>query len=179
MALLVLLSNVPGRVRFENSSLIGQMQLCRHLQKKIMEMGGVIDVSVNHRTGRILARFDESRIRLDPLIEQIEEVLNATAVFKLSCSLCCGDTSRCYKHCILKTINYNYNINKQKYGSDKNGRLDKVDKFNMNHNDVTDKIPLYIVRNFLIDMVSHMIIPKTFHALLPIIVHNLKKRPAL
>ena len=56
------LSILPGRVRFETETLIGNERGCRYLEEQLMSLSGVMEVSVNHRTGRILVVFDENRI---------------------------------------------------------------------------------------------------------------------
>ncbi|MBZ0157821.1 MAG: heavy-metal-associated domain-containing protein [Alphaproteobacteria bacterium] len=56
------LSVLPGRIRLEDRSLIGKEYGCALLQRSVSEIDGVLDVSVNYRTGRILIRFDENRI---------------------------------------------------------------------------------------------------------------------
>lgn len=74
------LSVVPGRIRFESSRLVGQPQACSALEGRIAGLAGVREVSVNHRTGRILVRFDEGRsdrLSLTRSIAVLEESLAA------------------------------------------------------------------------------------------------------
>ncbi len=52
-------SVLPGRVRFEIPTIKGQLNSCTYLQDKLMNTQGVFHVSTNHRTGRLLIKFDE------------------------------------------------------------------------------------------------------------------------
>ncbi|MCC6345790.1 MAG: hypothetical protein IT388_01230 [Nitrospirales bacterium] len=70
------LSVLPGRIRFEDRSLIGKEYGCALFQRSVSEINGVLDVSVNYRTGRILVLFDENRIdkrSLSSLIGALKE----------------------------------------------------------------------------------------------------------
>lgn len=70
------LSILPGRIRFENPSLTGHVNYCHNLQKQIADLDGVIEASVNHRTGRILVRFDETFLNHDSLMLYFNHILN-------------------------------------------------------------------------------------------------------
>lgn len=70
------LSIVPGRVRFESPRLRGQAGACSALEGRIAGLEGVLAASVNHRTGRVLVRFDEGcidRLSLMDSITALEE----------------------------------------------------------------------------------------------------------
>ena len=69
------LSVLPGRVRFESQLIIGKVMDCRYLNEGISSISGVLDSSVNHRTGRILIRFNESIIDKEALIQRIKEIM--------------------------------------------------------------------------------------------------------
>ena len=56
------LSILPGRIRFETKSLVGDIQACRRVETSLIGVDGVVEASANHRTGRITIRFDESRV---------------------------------------------------------------------------------------------------------------------
>lgn len=70
------LSILPGRIRFENPSLTGHVNYCHNLQKQIADLDGVIEASVNHRTGRILVRFNENHLNHDSLMLCFIHILN-------------------------------------------------------------------------------------------------------
>lgn len=184
MALSAPLSVVPGRIRFEDPSLLGQVQVCRHLQKRIIKMEGVIDASVNHRTGRILVKFDESRIGKDDFKGIIEEILNDTIVYNTAsvvgsnCFMCYGSNCRSYTKCDYKISN-GFKINTYDLHLGINGMRKDFDRGSMKDNVANGKISLHIVRHLLIDVVSHMILPKPFHVLLPIMIYALKRKSVL
>lgn len=65
-------SILPGRVRFESKHLTGSPHVCNHIEEYIKECAkGVLDVTVNHRTGRILVEFDENQIDKQTLVPHI------------------------------------------------------------------------------------------------------------
>lgn len=70
------LSVLPGRIRAENPSLTGKINYCHNLQKQIAGLDGVIEASVNHRTGRILVRFDETCLNHDSILLYFNHILN-------------------------------------------------------------------------------------------------------
>lgn len=74
------LSIVPGRVRYEISSLVGKKHLCGAFEETITAIPGVLAVSASHRTGRLLVKYDESMLsridlagRLTTLLAQLKE----------------------------------------------------------------------------------------------------------
>ncbi|TLD42906.1 MAG: hypothetical protein JETT_0806 [Candidatus Jettenia ecosi] len=70
------LSILPGRIRYENTYLMGKMYACRYLQECIINyLKGSVEVIVNHRTGRILVRFDEKQIDRQTLIQYINRTI--------------------------------------------------------------------------------------------------------
>lgn len=70
------LSVLPGRVRIEIPSLVGQVYHCQYLQKGIFKISGVDEVLINPRTGRILINFDENSINAFSLTRNIKQLLN-------------------------------------------------------------------------------------------------------
>jgi hypothetical protein len=54
------LSILPGRVRFESPDIIGKFKASEYLEREFGRLNGVLEASVNHRTGRMLIRFDEN-----------------------------------------------------------------------------------------------------------------------
>ena len=72
------LSVLPGRVRFESQLIIGKVMDCRYLNEGISSISGVLDSSVNHRTGRILVRFNENLVDKETLIQRIKEIMEST-----------------------------------------------------------------------------------------------------
>ncbi|MBI1921750.1 MAG: hypothetical protein HYS23_11805 [Geobacter sp.] len=71
------ISYIPGRVRLENDELINQPRRCQLVAQRLNALGGVTDVEVNQRTGRILIHFDESMIERDLLLAKVTEFANA------------------------------------------------------------------------------------------------------
>jgi copper chaperone CopZ len=70
------LSILPGRIRFENTCLVGKPHTCKYLQKKIVNYTkGVTEVTINHRTGRILIKFDEKQINRQTLSKHINCIM--------------------------------------------------------------------------------------------------------
>ena len=68
----VSISNIPGRLRLENSYLIGRKEDCERLEEAITSMEGVQTAKVNSRTGRILICYHYS-----PSLEKdLYELLN-------------------------------------------------------------------------------------------------------
>lgn len=70
------LSILPGRIRFETKSLIGDIQACRRVETSLIGADGVVEASANPRTGRITVRFDESRMDGNSLDGQIKNALS-------------------------------------------------------------------------------------------------------
>ena len=71
------LSVLPGRVRFESSDITGRVVVCRHLQNSLRGMDGLLGVSVNSRTGRILVEFNEDIIDRHAIRMQIDEIIKS------------------------------------------------------------------------------------------------------
>jgi len=70
------LSILPGRIRFESRYLVGKPHLCRYLQERIISyLKGLTEVTVNHRTGRILVGFDENQIDRQTLTQHINQII--------------------------------------------------------------------------------------------------------
>ncbi len=70
------LSILPGRVRFESQYLVGKPHICRYLQERIMDyLKGLTEVTVNHKTGRILVRFDEHQIDRHTITQHINHIM--------------------------------------------------------------------------------------------------------
>ncbi|MBW7898103.1 hypothetical protein B188_07450 [Candidatus Brocadiaceae bacterium B188] len=74
------LSILPGRIRFESQYLMGKSHICRYLKESIVEyLGGLTEVTANHKTGRILVLFDERCIDRQTLTQYISRVLKECA----------------------------------------------------------------------------------------------------
>ena len=70
------LSILPGRIRFESQYLVGKLHICRYLQERILSyLKGLTEVTVNHRTGRILVGFDENQIDRQSLTQHINQII--------------------------------------------------------------------------------------------------------
>lgn len=69
------LSVLPGRVRFESRSLVGSLEKCLHLEERICALAGITEASANHRTGRVLVRFDERLVSRGALERQVNQAL--------------------------------------------------------------------------------------------------------
>ena len=70
------LSILPGRIRFESQYLVGKPHLCWYLQERIISyLKGLTELTVNHRTGRILVGFDENQIDRQTLTQHINQII--------------------------------------------------------------------------------------------------------
>ena len=70
------LSILPGRIRFESKYLVGKLHICRYLEERIMSyLKGLAEITVNHKTGRILVKFDESQIDRQTLTQHINHIM--------------------------------------------------------------------------------------------------------
>jgi len=69
------LSVLPGRIRFESPDIIGKFKASEYLAKEIEKLDGVLEASVNHRTGRILVKFNESLADRITVTKNIKEIL--------------------------------------------------------------------------------------------------------
>jgi len=69
------LSVLPGRIRFESPDIIGKFKASEYLAKEIEKLDGVLEVLVNHRTGRILVKFNESLADRITMTKDIKEIL--------------------------------------------------------------------------------------------------------
>jgi len=69
------LSILPGRIRFESPLLVGREKCCRLLEHRASAVEGVVDISANHRTGRIRILFDERTLSYEALAARIKEEL--------------------------------------------------------------------------------------------------------
>ncbi len=76
------LSILPGRIRFESRSLIGKHEQCLQLEQLLRSWSEVQDVLANHRTGRVLVRFDEEAISREDLTKEISELLATGKCFR-------------------------------------------------------------------------------------------------
>lgn len=74
------LSVLPGRVRFEVSTLIGCKEECLLLEEKISSTGGVTEISASHRTGRVLVRFDENLVTRSDIEGHVRRALQTVAI---------------------------------------------------------------------------------------------------
>jgi copper chaperone CopZ len=69
-------SKLPGRLRLEIKELINKRCHCRVTELKILEIKGVMEAEANHRTGRLLAVFDEAVVDSHELVSKIREILD-------------------------------------------------------------------------------------------------------
>lgn len=70
------LSMLPGRIRLEDRSLVGNVRDCRGLEASVRCMEGVFEASVNPRTGRITVKYDETRTDGKTLMEEMLNNVN-------------------------------------------------------------------------------------------------------
>ncbi len=77
------LSILPGRVRFETRSVIGYLDRAISIKEQIQAVKGVSEVSVSHRTGRILVVFDDNAFTRKEIEQRIEAAVQ-TAVGNFS-----------------------------------------------------------------------------------------------
>lgn len=78
------LSVLPGRIRYECASLLGRKELSHSLQRELASIVGVTMVLANHRTGRILIRFDEEAVSQEVIAAGIKDVLSSRSAGKAS-----------------------------------------------------------------------------------------------
>ncbi|MBT9171557.1 MAG: hypothetical protein DDT18_01940 [Actinobacteria bacterium] len=69
------LSVLPGRIRFESPDIIGKFKASEYLEREILEFDGVLEASVNHRTGRILVKFNENLADRITMTKGIKEII--------------------------------------------------------------------------------------------------------
>lgn len=70
------LSMLPGRIRLEDRSLVGNVRDCRSLEASVRCMEGVLEASVNPRTGRITVKYDETRTDGKTLMKEMLNNVN-------------------------------------------------------------------------------------------------------
>ena len=73
------LSVLPGRVRFESSSLIGCKERSLLLEDAVSSLNGVTEASASHRTGRVLVLFDEKLVNRGEIEAHLGQALQAVA----------------------------------------------------------------------------------------------------
>ena len=69
------LSYLPGRVRFDCRFLVGKVFRCQLLESHLAGWPEVIQVTANHRTGRMLIHFDENVIQREELTLKLNAFL--------------------------------------------------------------------------------------------------------
>ncbi len=69
------LSILPGRVRLENPDIIWNFTASEYLEREFGRLNGVIEASVNHRTGRILIIFNENLSAVPTIIKGVKEII--------------------------------------------------------------------------------------------------------
>jgi len=69
------LSVLPGRIRLESPDIIGKCKASEYLAEEIERLNGVVEASVNYRTGSILIRFNEDLTNRMTLTQNIKEIL--------------------------------------------------------------------------------------------------------
>ena len=73
------LSVLPGRMRFEANSLIGNKEGCLLIEDSFLSVAGVSEASASHRTGRVLVRFDEQLLSRHEIEEHLDSALQTAA----------------------------------------------------------------------------------------------------
>lgn len=71
------LSVLPGRLRLECEAIRGQRGMCSALERGIGALAGVLEVTANFRTGRLLVHFDEGVIARTELSGRIDGLLRS------------------------------------------------------------------------------------------------------
>lgn len=71
------LSVLPGRLRFEAKCLISNGAGCDELEKSLLSLRGVTEISSSHRTGRVLIKFDENVVSRAAVEELLSEALRS------------------------------------------------------------------------------------------------------
>jgi copper chaperone CopZ len=69
------LSVLPGRIRFESPDIEGNFKASEYLEREIQKLGGVLEASVNYRTGRILVKFNENLTDRRIITEGIKKII--------------------------------------------------------------------------------------------------------
>lgn len=81
------LSVLPGRVRFESPDIIGKFKASEYLEREIWKLGGVLEASANHRTGRILIRFNENLADSITITKGVKEIIKNMSEEQLKAGL--------------------------------------------------------------------------------------------
>jgi len=76
---MAVLSTVPGRLRVEAMSLIGNKAASLFVEAMLLSRQGVQAASGSHRTGRVLVLFDEGAVSRSEVEGQLAQVLQAAA----------------------------------------------------------------------------------------------------
>lgn len=76
------LSVLPGRIRFEASCLIANGGGCDLLERNILALQGVSEITSSPRTGRVLVRFDEGIVSRSEIEARLEQALRAVRELK-------------------------------------------------------------------------------------------------
>lgn len=176
MAPLALLSTVPGRVRLESPSLIGKIPACRQLQGQIAGIEGVIEASVNHRTGRILVQFHETGMGKHALIGQVERLLGSAAQAKPGCATCYGPRCKFYASCLPLIPIQGDRVGSHDPYANGRGVQNGRGRLPMAGHPLNGKTPAYMIGHVLVDLVSHLFLPKSFRIFLPIVVYALERQ---
>lgn len=71
------LSVLPGRLRFEASSLNGDEERCLLVVESVMSVPGVKEASASHRTGRVLITFDDKMVTREEVEAHLGKALQA------------------------------------------------------------------------------------------------------
>lgn len=69
------ISQLPGRIRYEENLLRGNHNRCLDVKKKINLLAGVQTVEVNYRTGRVLILFDTAKNNTSKLEQELLNIL--------------------------------------------------------------------------------------------------------
>ena len=73
------LSVLPGRLRYEAATLIGNQEGCHLVEDALGSLPGVKEASASHRTGRILVLFSEEIVPRIEVEARLHEAVKAAA----------------------------------------------------------------------------------------------------
>lgn len=73
------LSILPGRVRFESPDFLGRIDMCERVESELGQVDGILCVSANHRTGRLLVEFDGARMSASSATSHVDRALKRAA----------------------------------------------------------------------------------------------------
>jgi len=72
-------SFVDGRIRIRDEKLKG-IAVVSHIQKKLSQLKGIMDFSINHRTGSLLILYDKTILRLEQILHLLGDYLDIAKI---------------------------------------------------------------------------------------------------